>query len=286
MRARIISLLLTTAFLSACSGDMENSDNENQNKTNKKTHLSFQLVELKRKGGNKCPVDAEEPSDTTGDDYLCASVKLTYPQMHSDVNPELAEALNKMILQQLVDDAAIDDAEATPLTIEQFADSFIEDYKQDINQFNSWELERNIKVVFSTDKLLTLLFEEYGYTGGAHPFSGQRYAVLSLVDGTSIVLADLLSPGYEPPLNVMAEKAFRKSRELEDADSLEEHGFSFENNVFNLNKNFGVVKEGLDFIFNSYEIAPYAMGPSQFTVPYEDIHSLILPEGLLGNTAR
>ncbi|MGB1008079.1 MAG: DUF3298 and DUF4163 domain-containing protein [Thiolinea sp.] len=289
MRARIIPLILVAGLLSSCNQSTGNSDTKDQEVTAKTTHLSFKVVELSRKGGTQCPKEMDETAtdaSEASEDALCALVTLSYPQMSSDVNPELATKLNTIITQQLLDAPASGDTENIPQSLEQFADSFIAEYQEDPNQFTSWELERTVKVAFSTDKLLTLLFEEYGYTGGAHPFSGQRYSVLSLTDGAPVVLADLLNPGYEPPLNVIGEKAFRLARELGEADSLEEQGFSFENNVFNLNDNFGVLKEGLEFVFNSYEIAPYAMGPTQLTIPYEDIHSLIRPDGLLGSTAQ
>ncbi len=287
MRARIIPLLLTMTLVSACNGDTGAApDNSSQDKDISSTQAPqpvFTTVDIQRNGGIKCPAE-EETSGSTSDDLLCASVKLSYPQVSFDANPELAETLNTVILRQLVSNSESEAEDSTPiLSPEQFADNFVADYKKDPNPFTSWELERSVNVAFSNNKLLTLSFEEYGYTGGAHPFNSQHYTVLDLTDGEPVILADLFSPGYETALNVAGEKIFRSARELEDADSLEEQGFSFTNNVFLLNENFGVLEEGLDFVFNSYEIAPYAMGPTQFTIPYEDIQSLIASDGLLGH---
>lgn len=293
MRARIIPLLMTSILLSSCNGDTGAASDSNVQQVKDSSAPAqqttapqpvFTTVEMQRSGGVKCPEDGEAV-DPAREDLLCASVKLSYPQVSFDANPELADTLNAIILRQLVENPE-SDATTTAASPEAFADNFIAEYKEDPNPFTSWELERSINVAFSTDALLTLSFEEYSYLGGAHPASTQRYTVLSLNDGKPVELADLLSTGYETPLNVEGEKIFRIARALVDTETLEEQGFSFENNVFTLNENFGVLKAGLDFIFNSYEIAPYAMGPTQFTIPYEDIQSLIIPDGPLGYTIQ
>ena len=195
--------------------------------------------------------------------------------------------MNELIKQQL-----LDQIEGTPSelvatqSLEAFADSFIQDYTQDSNNFTSWELERSVRIIHNTNTLLTLLFEEFGFTGGAHPFNGSRFIVLNLANAQPVSLDDLMNPGYEAALNVAGEKAFREARQLTDHSSLEEDGFNFANNAFVLNDNYGVNKDGLSFIFNSYEVAPYVMGPTEFTIPYEDIRSLIRPNGLLGSKAQ
>ena len=138
----------------------------------------------------------------------------------------------------------------------------------------------------ASDHLLTLNFSESGYTGGAHPFSGQRYFVLDLDSGKHLALNALLAPNYEAELNKVGERAFRKERNLPEAASLEEAGFWFANNSFKVNTNFGVLKDSLVFNFNAYEVAPYAMAPTEFTVSYDDIKAFIPEAGLLAAVAR
>lgn len=292
MCARITALCAISLLAMACSGGQGNNSADGENRVdtdNQPTRLSFRMVELKRQGGANCPDDTTGGTDNSSSaadaDYLCATVKLSYPEILSESNPDLAAKINAFIHDQMIDNPE-GGGGSSVLTLAQFAERFIDDYKQDPNPFASWELERNISTVFTTSTLLTLSVGEYGYTGGAHPYSGQRYSVLSLENGERVMLADLLTSGYEVPLNVAGERVFRAERELSEADDLEEQGFSFENNVFHLNKNFGVLKEGLGFVFNSYEIAPYAMGPTQFIIPYEDIQALIDQSGLLGRSEQ
>ena len=104
-----------------------------------------------------------------------------------------------------------------------------------------------------------------------------KYNISNLQNGQQMTLKDLLNPGYEGEINVIAEQAFRDSRNIAPDVSLEGEGFWFQNNTFAINNNFGILEDGLAFHFNAYEVAPYAMGTSDFTIPYEDIMSLIPP---------
>jgi len=281
MRVPFLPMLLLASVLSAC--DSGNNAADGSNAIPSSLGISYEMREFKRKGGSKCPND----TSVKAEDALCASVKFAYPEINSKTKPELANKMNELIKQQLLDAIEGDTSQpAPPNSLESFADNFIQDYKQDPNNFTSWQIERNVRVVYNTNTLLTLLFEEFGFTGGAHPFNGSRFIVLNLADGNAVALDDIMNPGYEAALNVEGEKAFREARQLPENSSLEEDGFTFENNTFVLNENYGVKKEGLSFIFNSYEVAPYVMGPTEFTIPYEDIRSLIRPDGLLGSKVK
>lgn len=202
MRARIMPLMCTMFLLTSCDGKSLGIANNISVEENA-TQLSFELVDFRQQGGSNCPEETAATDDTADadKDALCATVTFNYPKISSDAKPELAEQLNQFILKQLVDNS--DGGEAAEIiTPEQFAADFIQEYEQTPNPFNSWEMERSIRIVFTTKNMLTLLFEEHGYTGGAHPFSGARYSVLSLDDGRQITLADLLNPGYGAALNV------------------------------------------------------------------------------------
>lgn len=277
MRVLMTSVLLAAALGAGCDGNLNAGGGAD---------LTYHTVEFHRQGGEKCPGDA----GVTEENALCATVKFTYPEISSDARPELADKLNRFIRRQLLDTDVAETADpATPegeVDFGAFADRFIKEYRDDPNTFTSWELERSAEAVYANEKLLTLRFDEFGFTGGAHPFSGSRYAVLKLEDATELELPDLFNPGYEAALNVEGEKAFRAVRDLPAGASLEEQGFNFENNVFALNRNFGVDRDSLRFIFNSYEVAPYAMGPTELAIPYEDIQSLLRPDGLLGAHAN
>lgn len=242
--------------------------------------LKVEMVDFQRSGGPQCPGTPGVTPETQN----CATIKVSYPKVLDAGSPEAIDALNQFIQGQLLDYG--DENGKKPASLDELANMFIGDYLQDPNPLGNWEMDRTATVSFSAEHLVTLNFSEHGYTGGAHGFSGQRYFVLDTNNGQQLTLGDLLNPGYEGELNVAGERAFRQVRDIPPDASLESAGFWFENNTFSVNNNFGVMEDGLVFAFNPYEVAPYALGPTEFTVPYDDIGSLIGADSPLAGIAK
>ena len=57
-----------------------------------------------------------------------------------------------------------------------------------------------------------------------------------------------------------------------------EAGFTFPNGAFTLPRQWGATENGLIFYFNSYEIAPYSEGPTEFALPWSALREIIKPE--------
>ncbi|MEO0900922.1 MAG: RsiV family protein [Bacteroidota bacterium] len=52
-------------------------------------------------------------------------------------------------------------------------------------------------------------------------------------------------------------------------------GFMFDGDVFHLSENIGYVPEGIQLIYNQYEVASYADGPIVLTIPYTEINKYL-----------
>ncbi|MGB5599732.1 MAG: DUF3298 and DUF4163 domain-containing protein [Thiothrix litoralis] len=275
MLARVTLLAVSVLLVSGCKLELPILGGSNISGP-----LQVENVVFERAGGPQCPGAAE----TTPENVRCANLRLTYPKVLTAGSPQAAAAINQFIQEQVLEYS--DPQGKAPTTPDEFSSMFVNDYNEVPDAMGVWEMERKVEVSFASDHLLTLNFSESGYTGGAHPFSGQRYFVLDLDSGKHLALNALLAPNYEAELNKVGERAFRKERNLPEAASLEEAGFWFANNSFKVNTNFGVLKDSLVFNFNAYEVAPYAMGPTEFTVSYDDIKAFIPEAGLLAAVAR
>ena len=64
-----------------------------------------------------------------------------------------------------------------------------------------------------------------------------------------------------------AEAAFREAYNLEDNINYKDVGFDFLGNKFNLPANYAFLGDSIRLHYNSYEIASYAMGEFEITVP-------------------
>ena len=75
-------------------------------------------------------------------------------------------------------------------------------------------------------------------------------------------------------LEKLAEKEFRKARELTQGTDLTDAGF-FWGEKFKLPFNFELQKEGIYFWYNPFEVAAYALGPTDFVISYSDLGKLL-----------
>jgi hypothetical protein len=219
-----------------------------------------------------------EVCDSTG----CAKIILEYPEIKSSFNKAVKDSLDNYILNTLLDNYS---QQTGQNTLDEMSKIFLMDYDDTRNDFPDyfipWEISNTISAIFNANSIVSFQSEFYHFTGGAHGNSGVYFANFNSQDGKRLALSDLLISDYEKELNNAAERIFRKDKELGQAESLEEAGYWFVDNKFYVNENFGIKDEGLVFFFNSYEIAPYAMGPTEILVPYAELKNLIKEEGLL-----
>jgi hypothetical protein len=140
---------------------------------------------------------------------------------------------------------------------------------------SGWYYSARVNVDVLVDTLISLSVEEEYYTGGAHGGHGTYFINLSPGTGDAYTLDRFLKEGYQEPLRLLGEQVFRDVRSIPDSASLVENSFEFPGDRFQLNQNYGFMKEGIAFFYNSYEIAPYAAGPTEVLIPYEMLREWI-----------
>jgi len=211
----------------------------------------------------------ESKTGCAADTAACASFEVSYPvfdKLSNQVRQRVVEEINRVV--------APDNA-----SLQQAGDKFITDFQK----FNAempesgmgWYYKASVTVLTYSDSLISLQAESESFTGGAHGAHQIKFVNVHAKDGSPYVLSDFLKPGFEEELSVLAEKAFRNARDISANVSLEEAGFSFPNNEFSLTSNFGFRPEGIVFFYNDYEVAAYAVGPTEILIPYEELGNWI-----------
>jgi len=233
--------------------------------------IKYTMIKLEKKFG-KC--------DTL--DGSCAKISLYYPEVKQAFNEAVRDSLTSHVRETLLGNYF---HEQKVKSLDEMAKLFFSDYEgvqsEPMDYRIGWELNNTISIIFNNHSIVSFQSEFYHFTGGAHGMSGTYFTNFNSQDGKKLTLLDLLNPGYEQELNSIAERIFRKNNRLTPDTNLEEAGFWFEEGKFSLNENFGIKNDGLIFYFNSYEIAPYAMGPTEIVIPYTELKSLINEVGLL-----
>ena len=204
-------------------------------------------------------------NDTTG----CASYEVVYPRFsHLD-------SATATILQQKIEAiVSLGNPEASGQTMQQVADSFtkgFESFQVEMPESASWYYHANVDVEILLDTLITLMVTEDYFTGGAHGGNGTYFINFLPRTKNELTLEQFLKPGFKRALTIAGEKQFRKVHEISDASGLSENGFEFPDDEFQLNSNYGFTLEGIMFVYNAYEIAPYVLGPTRILIPYQEI---------------
>jgi hypothetical protein len=202
-------------------------------------------------------------------------IDITWPVFDENKgNTKFAVKLNELVTSLLPFSSA---------NVKQTVNDMIETYKsmeQEDDFGMYWTFTSDISAYFPTTNIVTIVKNEWEYAGGAHGNGVSLYFNFDEQSEKVLTLDDLLIPGSKEKLNVIAEKIFRRDYELGDQD-LVEAGYWFKDSKFELNENFMIDNGALHFLFNSYEIAPYAAGQQEVKIAFSDFKDLIRKDGPL-----
>ena len=162
--------------------------------------------------------------------------------------------------------------------VSQFATDYETTRKDMGNVGGCWELKTTADTVHANAKAVTVKFDTYAYTGGAHPNSSLSFYTFNRETGQLLTLADMVSD--TTALLGVVEQAFRQQQKLQPHANLEEQGYFLRDGHFFLPANIGMGREGLVFYYNAYEIAAYVVGPIQVTVPYTQLSGILRTDWL------
>ena len=264
---RNLYLLVILLFLGiACQEKVTSKDISKQSNINisKIDTISYEMKNISKEAGS-CGEDA----------LKCITAAVQYVSLNAN-QPIAYQAINSNIEKVLQGNAP---------TIEASLDSFMAEAKAFFIEFPDvpagYGLEIEQMVLLNTPVILTIEAFNYSFTGGAHGNYGTSYYNFDVITGQLLTLKDILTEGYESPLKTIAEPIFKKTYLEEDMTKYSAAGFYFENDQFTMTDNFAITKEGLKFMYNPYEIAPYAFGQQEIIIPYTTLKALIKPNSLL-----
>ncbi len=129
----------------------------------------------------------------------------------------------------------------------------------------------NITTVPQNDgRIYSCVIEEYSYMGGAHGVQNFQCRSYDLAYGNRLTERDLFSDGYEQPLTDLLIKHIEQAAQ-EAGHSIADYW----TDDIAPNGNFTVHDNGLRYVFNPYEIAPYAIGETVVDLPFEELQGLL-----------
>ncbi len=114
-------------------------------------------------------------------------------------------------------------------------------------------------------------FEEY--TGGAHPNSYRIALNFAPDNGAEVSLDGIMKDGYEQPLLELIKASIMEFLNLQSPEELDK--VLFDSKRLPITRNVVIGKDKLTFIYNKYDIAPYAVGEIIAEIPYDKLKGIL-----------
>ena len=196
-------------------------------------------------------------------------IKINHPELYG-INQDIADSINKNIQGNL----------------EIWSDSFVKDLPDEA-LFD--ERKHSLVGDFET-KRLDEKFVSFHFTmssmmsGAAHPFNFNVTLTYNLETGVSIGLDDLFVKDSDY-LNVISKLALQKTKDAikkitgQEIIDIEQKTIvtGTEAKIENYNA-FALTDTGIEFYFDSYQVATYAVGPVTIEFTYEELKDILKPE--------
>lgn len=116
--------------------------------------------------------------------------------------------------------------------------------------------------------ILSYSVTKYSFTGGAHGMTAETALNFDMKTGDLLTESDFFKEGYKDRLPGLLSSHLAESLENPSDTSM-----LFTQEI-GPNGNFAIGEKGITYIYNQYEIGPYAMGIIRVTVPWEELEGL------------
>jgi len=188
-----------------------------------------------------------------------------------------------MLSVQLTDNSAADRINETILKT--VTNSTLKD--KSLSQWVSEGVERNdidmayqrsirCDVVEKSHDLMCVVIGNYEYYyGAAHGGGTTETLNFDLHTGKILGLSDILEAGYGKELKRIAEKFFIAENGQEGWDFTPGRG------DFELAHNIAFTRKGMEFVYDAYEIGPYAAGAPSMCIPWKELKNLLIEGSLI-----
>lgn len=196
-------------------------------------------------------------------DHLIMTYTIKYPQFVSD---KFRLFLTKLNLYYKADASLYQ-----RIQISRLYQTAADDYEYSVTNgfpIHQYEADVDYTVTYNQNCTLSLYFDRYEYTGGAHGMTYRSSDTWDLRKGRRLELKDFF-PDREDFMDYVQNEVIRQI----EADIKNNNNMFFEDYAtlvkenFNI-KNFYLSEEGVVVYFQLYEIGPYVSGIQTFTIPF------------------
>jgi len=201
----------------------------------------------------------------------CASFQVQYPEfigLDTTVRRSIDERVNYILAGST----------GEPKSLKEMGEEFIKDFEsfhKESPELNlGWYFVGTVKVLISSDTLISLQVDKEEFMGGASSTYTTRFVNVEPKTGTAYLLDAMLRPGYQEDLIRLGEEELRNQLNEVMTDTTLQVNDDDVTGDFQLSDNYGFRKEGIVFILEDYVVGGLADGYTEVLIPYEKLQDL------------
>lgn len=130
-------------------------------------------------------------------------------------------------------------------------------------------------VLYNKDGFLSYQVRTESYTGGAHGNAAVTNDVLDYATLMPVNLGDLFTEASLPLVNEKIQEDLVRQYSFSTMEELEASGLFFSPSEVEATENFYVDQQGVTWMYDPYDIAPYSTGEVSVSLAWKDIVSLL-----------
>lgn len=205
----------------------------------------------------------------------CAKITLNY--VKAEGSTEIARNINRSIDSFIISSLNLGEEGGQMATSKDEAMiNFIKAYRIAKTEFDlsiEYEAAIDIDEIYENDRVISMDFKNYLYTGGAHGNGSVIFKNFDKKTGVEIP-SSLLFKNLDSFTN-LAERKFRSAYQIPENESINSTGFWFDGEIFHLPENLGLNADGIILLYNAYDIASYADGPIELTITWDEVSEFL-----------
>ncbi|MCK8479143.1 DUF3298 and DUF4163 domain-containing protein [Flavihalobacter algicola] len=236
----------------------------------KKISLLFALLALVISCNKEVKIDFTETHIETSE---AADISINFPK--AEGTEIIANRINNTLQNYIINQTNISEDSLEHVSIHDAISRFNYEFNSFKNDFpessQQWEAFIDGEVTYRSPEIICIAINSYLDTGGAHGNTNVRFFNFNPQTGTVLNMKDLIS--NQEGLSKIIERELLKN--IKNGTENQPTEDVFFGKDFQLPESIGFSDEGLIVLYNPYEIAAYAQGIIEFTIPFTEVNSFL-----------
>jgi hypothetical protein len=192
---------------------------------------------------------------------LLLTYKIEYPEFSSTVYRMPLKAINMLYKVKAMTFQKRCETTLFNQATDQYKNALENDFP-----FHAYDAVMTFNVTYLTSGVLSLYFDKYEYTGGAHGSTERDSQTYNLLRYSLVRLGQIVTcqPDYKTYILDEVTKQIEQDKSIYFENYAELAAETFNPNSFYL------TPEGVVIYYQQYDIAPYSSGIREFLIPYSD----------------